>query len=149
MPESRELDLRECERLLRAGVVGRVALSTPEGPHIIPVNYAVVDNTVVIRTSPYSVLASHGRDAMLAFEVDHVDHERHVGWSVVARGRGSAELDPDQLALIRSSWPPRPWAAGSRNLYLRLRWDTLTGRSLGEEWTRANESPVHRTVIAT
>lgn len=146
MPESRELDSRECERLLRSGVVGRVALSTPDGPHIIPVNYGVVDGTIVIRTSAYSVLATHGREAMLAFEVDHIDHDRHIGWSVVARGRGHAELDSEQLALIRSSWPPRPWAAGHRNLYLRLRWDSLSGRALGEDWTRANESPVHRTV---
>ena len=146
MPESRELDLEECERLLRAGVVGRVALSTPEGPHIVPVNYAVVDDTIVVRTSSYSVLGTYGRNAMLAFEVDHVDHDRHVGWSVVARGRGWAEVDPDQVSRIRTRWQPRPWASGSRNLYLRIRWQSLTGRALGTDWTRASESPVHRTL---
>ena len=148
MPESRELDPVECERLLRAGVIGRVALSTPEGPHIIPVNYAVVDDSIVIRTTSYSLLGTHGRDAMLAFEVDHIDHERHVGWSVVARGRSWAEVDAEELARIGSSWQPRPWAAGSRPLHLRIRWDSLTGRSLGEDWTRTNESPVHRTLSA-
>lgn len=148
MPESRELDPRECERLLRAGVVGRVALSTPEGPHIIPVNYAVVDDTIVIRTSSYSILGTYGRDAMLAFEVDHVDHDRHVGWSVLARGRGWAEVDPHEVARIREGWRPRPWATGNRNLYLRIRWDSLSGRSLGQDWTRDNESPVHRTLFA-
>ncbi len=146
MPESHDLDPRECERLLRAGVVGRVALSTPEGPFIVPVNYAVVDDTIVIRTNALSLLGSHGCDAMLAFEVDHIDHERHVGWSVVARGRARPEHDPDQLARIRAGWPPRPWAGGARNLYLRIRWQSLTGRSLGSDWTRDNESPVHRTL---
>jgi nitroimidazol reductase NimA-like FMN-containing flavoprotein (pyridoxamine 5'-phosphate oxidase superfamily) len=148
MPESRELDPPECERLLRAGVVGRVALSTPDGPHIIPVNYAVVDGTIVIRTSSYSILGTHSRDAMLAFEVDHVDHDRHVGWSVVARGRGRFEVDPVEVARIREGWQPRPWAAGGRNLYLRIRWESLTGRTLGQDWTRENESPVHRTLSA-
>lgn len=148
MPESRELDQQECERLLRGGVVGRVALSTPDGPHIIPVNYAVIDDTIVVRTSSYSVLGTHGRSATLAFEIDHIDHDRHVGWSVVARGRSWAETDPDALVRIRDGWPPRPWASGNRNLYLRIRWDSLEGRSLGQDWTRDNESPVHRTVSA-
>ena len=148
MPESRELDPQECERLLRAGVVGRVALSTPDGPHIIPVNYAVVDGTIVIRTSSYSILGTHSRDAMLAFEIDHVDHDRHVGWSVVARGRGWFEVDPDEVARIREAWQPRPWAAGNRTLYLRIRWESLTGRTLGQDRTRENESPVHRTLSA-
>jgi nitroimidazol reductase NimA-like FMN-containing flavoprotein (pyridoxamine 5'-phosphate oxidase superfamily) len=148
MPESRDLDPRECERLLRAGVVGRVALSTPDGPHIIPVNYAVFEDTVVMRTSSYSILGTYGRNAMLAFEVDHLDHEHHVGWSVVARGRAWAEVEPSVIAGIRAAWRPRPWATGNRNLYLRLRWETLTGRALGSEWTRENESPVHRALTA-
>jgi hypothetical protein len=148
VPDPRELTLIECDRLLRAGVVGRVALSTPDGPHIIPVNYAVHRDTVVIRTSSYSVLGTYGRSAMLAFEVDHIDHERHIGWSVVARGRGWAEVDPDEITAIRETWAPRPWATGSRNMFLRLRWDSLSGRSLGSDWTRENESPVHRTLMA-
>jgi uncharacterized protein len=148
MPESRELDPQECERLLRAGVVGRVALSTPEGPHIVPVNYAVVDDTIVVRTSAYSVLGTNGRGAMLAFEVDHIDHDRHIGWSVVARGRGWAEADPEEVARINARWQPRPWASGNRNVYLRIRWGSLTGRSLGHDWTREDESPVHRTLSA-
>ena len=148
MFESRELDPEECARLLRAGVVGRVALSTPDGPHIIPVNYAVHEDTVVVRTSAYSILGTYGRNAMVAFEIDHIDYDRHVGWSVVARGRAWDEVEPDEISRIREAWPPRPWAAGNRNLYLRIRWESLTGRQLGSDWTRANESPVHRTLTA-
>lgn len=149
MAETRDLTPQECERLLRAGIVGRVALSTPDGPHIIPVNYAVYEDTVVIRTSTYSVLGTYGRNAMLAFEVDHIDHERHVGWSVLARGRAWAETDPAAITAIRESWHPRPWASGTRNLYLRVRWDHLSGRALGSDWTRENESDVHRTITTS
>lgn len=148
MPESRDLEPQESERLLRAGIVGRVALSTPEGPHIIPMNYAVFEDTIVLRTSPNSLLGTNGRSPMLAFEVDHIDHERHVGWSVVARGRGWVETDQDELDRIRESWQPRPWASGTRNVFVRIRWDSLTGRALGSDWTVANESPVHRTLTA-
>lgn len=148
MPESRDIGRQACERLLRAGVIGRVALSTPEGPHIVPVNYAVVDDTIVVRTSAYSVLGTYGHNAMLAFEVDHVDHERQCGWSVVARGRCWAELDPDQVATIRQGWELRPWASGNRNLYLRMRWESISGRALGDDWTRHRESSAHHTLLA-
>ena len=36
------------------------------GPHIVPVNYAVVDDALVLRTSPYSVLGGHARGSILA-----------------------------------------------------------------------------------
>ena len=71
-------------------MVGRVAISTPTGPHIVPVNYAVVDEAIIVRTSPYSLLGTYGRDTMVAFEVDGFDHELERGWSVQARGRVEA-----------------------------------------------------------
>jgi len=147
MAESRDLDPRECERLLRAGAVGRVAVSTPDGPHIVPASYAVVDDTIVVRTSSYSVLGTYGRNSMLAFEVGQMDHDRRVGWSVVARGRGWAEVDPDQVARLRKDWLQRHGPSGNRSLYFRIRWDSITGRSLGSRGTR-DESPVHRTLTA-
>ena len=74
MADSRELGRSECEALLRADVVGRVAFMTPTGPHIVPVNYSVVDSGIVLSTSPYSLLGHHGRDSVLAFEIDQFDH---------------------------------------------------------------------------
>ena len=74
MNEPFELSTDECRELLSAGLVGRVAVCTPVGPHVVPVNYAVVDDDVVIRTSPYSVLGSHARGSILALEVDHLDY---------------------------------------------------------------------------
>ena len=80
----------------------------------------------------------------MAFEVDVADHERQLGWSVVARGRAGVVDDPAELAAIRSFWDPRPWAGGVRPVYVRLRWRELTGRRLGSGWTTANEVPVRR-----
>lgn len=146
MYEVIDLSRTECERLLRGGVVGRAAIATPLGPHVVPVNYAVVDDTIVIRTSPYSVLGTYGRDALVAFEVDQLDHERHRGWSVVARGKTREVTDPAELDRIWSSWPPRPWAAGSRGLHLRLPWTELSGRQLGTGWNAVAGMPVRRVV---
>jgi nitroimidazol reductase NimA-like FMN-containing flavoprotein (pyridoxamine 5'-phosphate oxidase superfamily) len=144
MPESIDLSHDECVRLLSGGVGGRMAFSSPNGPHIVPVNYAVLDDAIVIRTSPYSLLGTYGRDTMLAFEVDWFDHERQRGWSVVARGRGEVVIDPLEIEHIHHIREPRPWAGGGRNLYLRLRWTELTGRRLGEAWDVVDSMPVRR-----
>ncbi len=125
-----ELTEQECRDLLSRHVVGRVALSTPGGPRIVPVNYALHDNSVVFRTAPYSELGTYGWDAELAFEVDQIDEERHSGWSVIALGRGSLIEDTDELSQIRGRMDPHPWAGGSRQLYMRLTWRTLTGRRI-------------------
>lgn len=139
-----ELNPQQCEQLLRAGVAGRVALSAPDGPHIVPVNYSVVGEAVIIRTTPYSVLGTYGRGSVLAFEVDQFDHDRWRGWSVVARGRADVVTDLLELDRIRETWAPRPWAAGTRSLHLRLPWTTLTGRQLGAGWDPLHTLPVRR-----
>jgi len=144
MPESIDLTHDECLQLLRGGVAGRMAICTPTGPYIVPVNYAVLDDAVVIRTSPYSLLGTYGRSTTLAFEVDWFDHERQRGWSVVARGRGDVVTDARDLERIRGDRDPRPWAGGGRNLYLRLRWTELTGRRLGDSWDLVDSMPVRR-----
>lgn len=131
MSESAVLTYDKCLDLLSTGIVGRAAVCTPAGPRIVPVNYSVVDESIVFRTTPYSVLGTYAWNTKLAFEVDDVDAETEHGWSVVALGRGSMVDDPTELAVIRSTWDPKPWATGVRLLYVRLRWDELTGRSIG------------------
>ena len=125
-----EMTVEECLDLLRTNIVGRVAMSTPVGPRIVPVNYAMYgDEMIVFRTTPYSELGTYGWNAELAFEIDHIDYDRHQGWSV---------------ADIRRNWDPRPWADGQRNLYMKLVWHDVTGRRLGTGWTTGNLAPVRR-----
>jgi len=126
-----ELTYATCAELLATGEVGRVAVCTADGPRIIPVNYTVVDDTVVFRTTPYSVLGMHAWNGRLAFEVDDLDPEHRSGWSVVATGRGTVVEDNAELRRIQSTAGPNPWAGGQRWLVIRLRWDDLTGRRIG------------------
>jgi nitroimidazol reductase NimA-like FMN-containing flavoprotein (pyridoxamine 5'-phosphate oxidase superfamily) len=141
-----ELTIEECLSLLSGGVVGRVALSTPVGPRIVPVNYAMYDDAIVFRTAPYSELGTYGWNNDVAFEVDHIDYERHQGWSVVVLGRAELVEDPRELREIKQQWDPRPWAGGQRNLYLKLVWRDVTGRRLGEDWDHQTMMPVRRTL---
>jgi nitroimidazol reductase NimA-like FMN-containing flavoprotein (pyridoxamine 5'-phosphate oxidase superfamily) len=132
MPELVDLDRAECERLLRRGTFGRVVLVTPSGPDIVPVNYTVVDDTVVVRTTSSGMLARHGHGRRLAFEVDLVDHDRWHGWSVVAQGVGELVVNPEDGAPGRVLL--RPWADGDRSSELRIAWTELTGRRVGTAW---------------
>lgn len=142
MTEPRELAFDECVRLLYAGVMGRIAINTPDGPQIVPMNYSVVEDSLLVATSPYSALGTYGDGRLVAFEVDQFDYDTHTGWSVVVRGRAGVVADPDDLQQIRRMWPPRPWAAGTRNMYLRIPWTELSGRSLGSH----TSTPVRRVV---
>jgi nitroimidazol reductase NimA-like FMN-containing flavoprotein (pyridoxamine 5'-phosphate oxidase superfamily) len=146
MNESFDLSTAECLELLSAGLVGRVAMCTPLGPHIVPVNYTVVDESVLIRTSPYSVLGSHARGTTLVVEVDQIDYERQRGWSVIARGRAETVTGAEDLNQIRRAWEPHTWVSGQRNLYLRVRWSELTGRRLGPGWAPTEALPVQRAI---
>ncbi|HET6667833.1 MAG TPA: pyridoxamine 5'-phosphate oxidase family protein [Intrasporangium sp.] len=131
-----DLSYEQSLELLKRGDLGRVAVCTPSGPRIFPVNYTVVEDSVVFRTAPYTVLGTYAGGSRLSIEVDEVDRERRVGWSVVATGRGTVVDDRDEIAAIRTSGEPSPWAGGSRLLYLRLHWDELTGRGIGDAaWT--------------
>lgn len=143
MADLLELGRSECEGLLRLGVVGRVAVATPTGPHIVPVNYAISHADVVVGTTPYSVLGTYGRDSLLAFEVDHFDHPRHQGWSVVVRGRAAYVDESDDLQDLVGVLP-RPWASGTRSLFLRIPLTEVTGRRLGAGWDLEANLPVRR-----
>ena len=144
MHEPVELSYAKCRELLGGGVLGRVALCTPDHPVVLPVNYSVVNESIVFRTSPYSVIAGHDWSRRIAFEVDHFDYEDHKGWSVLAVGRGSRVEEPDEIAAIRRSADPRPWAAGQRNLYMKVVWRDLSGRRIGGDWSPTTMAPVHR-----
>lgn len=128
----RELSVDECVELLAANLVGRAAICTPTGPYVVPVNYSVVkgDESLVFRTTPYSVLGTYGWAGEIAFEVDHIDAERHEGWSVLVIGPGEMVEGVDEMEKIRWAHEPHPWADGIRPLYIRLRWREITGRRI-------------------
>ncbi len=126
-----EMTIDECLERLEKGTYGRVALATPVGPRIIPVNYAMYDDAIVFRTTPYSEIGTYGANLDAAFEVDDVDVTTDTGWSVVAVGKLTVIDDPVELVDLQRGWEPRPWADGMRRRYFKLVWRNVTGRSLG------------------
>jgi len=139
-----DLDGSECERLLRRGVFGRIVVVADGRAEIVPVNYSTHGDAAWVRTAPGSLLDRHADGEPLLLEVDHVDHERGHGWSVVARGRGvrvpEHERTPDER---RTPGPPR-WVRREDEVWIQLRWEELTGRRTGSGWDLTAGLPVDR-----
>lgn len=134
-PAQHTLTPSECEALLRSVSLGRMAVSTPQGPHIVPVAYAVVDGergpALVARVGTYSLLGTYAGGAMLAFEADGFEPVSGATWSVVARGRGELLQRPPEGPDGSGGRPwSEPWTTGLRSLFLRLRPLELSGRRL-------------------
>lgn len=125
-----ELSRTECFALLGETGVGRVAFSTASGPLIHPVNYLVDGETIVLRTSPYTQLGGHPF-GLVAFEVDDLEREMRRGWSVVVVGRSAPVEDTDEAIDLRRGGRPEAWAAGHRNLFVRITPQQVTGRRIG------------------
>jgi nitroimidazol reductase NimA-like FMN-containing flavoprotein (pyridoxamine 5'-phosphate oxidase superfamily) len=75
-----------CIELLEASHVGRVAWQSSDGQQILPVSYAYHQGHVIFRNSPYGVLSELVQAHDVAFEVDELDQNEHLGWSIVIRG---------------------------------------------------------------
>lgn len=108
--------------------VGRIALAGPR-PSIFPVNYAMDGESIVFRTDPGTKFHAAVHKAFVAFEVDSVEANWHIGWSVLARGQASVVDDPTELKRLKSL-PLEPWAEGDKASYVRIDTKLLSGRQL-------------------
>ncbi|MFH8475732.1 DUF1918 domain-containing protein [Streptomyces sp. NPDC018000] len=128
-PRLQALRPGECRVRLSTHGVGRVAVSTPDGPAIIPVNYEVVDDAIVFRTAPGSApAAAVGTD--VAFEVDHVDEAMSQGWSVLAVGPARVVSEPEAVRRLADRARTEPWAGGERGMWVSVQPRRLTGRRI-------------------
>jgi nitroimidazol reductase NimA-like FMN-containing flavoprotein (pyridoxamine 5'-phosphate oxidase superfamily) len=123
------LSRAECRRLLAPGGLGRIAIATASGLMVLPVNYALVAGTIVVRTGAGSLIAAHGDDPV-SFETDHLDETLRRGWSVLVRGQAHRVLQPAELRNLREACDLRPWPAGEHDLYVRIVPIRITGRRL-------------------
>ena len=114
----------ECMELLASSGVGRVAVSVGALPAIIPVQYALIGGDVVFFAGERSKLRLGVRDAIVAFEVDHVDPVYHSGWSVMVTGIATdvEEGSADDL------WTIPRWAPGPEERLVAISINQISGR---------------------
>ena len=119
----------ECYRLLAPRGIGRIAFVTASGLTVLPVNYAVTDGTIVIRTGGGSMIAAHG-DGPVSFEADHFDLELGQGWSVLVRGDAHRVLQPGELQAPARRLRPAAMARRRARPVRQDRPGQLTGRRI-------------------
>ena len=120
----------ECFDLLEPGGVGRVGFASAAGEiMILPVNFAMTGKAIVFRTGPDTLLAVHA-DARVSFEADQVDDARHEGWSVLMHGHAHKITDEHAVQLLENRTHLQPWAAGARDVYVRIAPTQISGRRI-------------------
>jgi len=126
------LDRAECLRLLETVPVGRIGVSIGALPAILPVNFAVVGDRIVIRTVPGTKLDAATMHAVVAFEVDDYAPDGSSGWSVMVQGVCSEVVAPAERAALAAS-ALRPWAfdEGEATRFVRIDLSFVTGRRYG------------------
>jgi uncharacterized protein len=125
------LTVAECRELLEGHHFGRFGFVDSVGvfPSIIPVNYLLDGDKIVIRTDAGSKLAAALRGAPVAFEVDGVDETHQVGWSVVVRGHAEEVTDEDTIAELRQT-PLLAWHPRTKARYIRINASQVIGRRI-------------------
>lgn len=137
------LDREECLRLLEHQPLGRLAVVVAGQPLIFPVNFAVDDNSVVMRTDRGTKLYG-ARNGRAAFECDGVDRRYHTGWSVLIQGVAEEVVNPLDVARL-AHLPLRTWLPRPEPLWLRLRANSITGRRIPPPGTASRQqSEEHR-----
>jgi nitroimidazol reductase NimA-like FMN-containing flavoprotein (pyridoxamine 5'-phosphate oxidase superfamily) len=125
----RTLSPAECFGLLEPGGVGRVGFAAADGIMMLPVNFAVTRKTIVFRTAPDTLLAVYA-DGRVSFQADHLDEALHEGWSVLVHGRAHKVTDEREVKQLEVRTRLEPWAAGPRDVYVRITPTRISGRRL-------------------
>ena len=125
------LDRDECLRLLASVPVGRLIFTMNALPMVRPVNFALVNELVLVRTAADTTVARKIDGAIVAFEADELDAATYSGWSVTVTGRAALVTDPAAVARYRAV-PLVPWAPGIRDQLVTIKTGLVEGQRVGQ-----------------
>lgn len=131
------LTREECLELLSTQSVGRVGVTVQALPVVLPVNFGLLDESVVFRTIPGTKFDAAASGTVVAFEVDDYEPNGWWGWSVLVIGRASRmladEVDKAE-ALGIDAWP----LDAQTSNFVRIDVSQITGR----QFDRTSQSDV-------
>jgi len=108
-PLVRSLERDECLQLLGRSTFGRIGVTYGALPAVLPVNYRLVDESILFRTGHGTKLHAATCHSIVAFEVDEIDALAHTGWSVMVTGEARRVTDPGRLDALEAVGIPH-WA---------------------------------------
>ncbi len=126
-PEAAILTRRECLELLGQTSVGRIGVSIDALPVILPVYFALVDDSVLVRTIPGTKLDAATIGAVVAFQADAWEPSDETYWSVLLQGMAS-EVD-DESGSLSDLTTIRSWSGlGGVHRLVRIDATNASGR---------------------
>jgi nitroimidazol reductase NimA-like FMN-containing flavoprotein (pyridoxamine 5'-phosphate oxidase superfamily) len=124
-----QLDRQTCLALLASRPVGRLVFTHYALPDVIPVNYRMDGESLLIRLGRGSLAATAILDAIVAFEVDDIDLDSRTGWSVTVVGRAHEVTERGQLRRAQELGLSS-WVGDARDYYVSIAAQKVTGRRL-------------------
>jgi hypothetical protein len=119
------LDLGTCLQLLTTVPIVRLGVTIEALPVVLPVNFALADDKLLVRTGCGTKLSAALNNAVVAVEADDYDPLGHTGWSVLIQGIArlvDEDLDPlDDLPAVR------PWSVTGEHL-IAISTEIVSGR---------------------
>ena len=103
-----ELGRDECLTRMATQRLGRLGVVVDGVPLVLPMRFAMDGDTVVLQTNQ-GAKVFHAPMTSVSFEVDHVDWEKGVGWSVLVQGIGEDISYGARRALRGPSLADRPF----------------------------------------
>ena len=134
------LSRHECLRRLESVPVGRIVYTRQALPAVELVNFAIDGGDIVIRTDTGSKLAAETQGTVVAFQADSMDPDHDAGWSVTGIGRSHEVIDPEDIGHLRKIGL-RAWAPGTRDHFIRIAPEILTGQLLRADGAEEQASP--------
>jgi uncharacterized protein len=117
--EIARLDRADCLRLLAGVPIGRLIFTVNALPAVRPMNFALDDGLILLRTAPDSTVARKVDGQVVVFQVDELDAATSSGWSITVTGRAALVTDPDAIARYLAV-PLAPWAPGTKELFVTV-----------------------------
>lgn len=123
--EATVLSRRECFELLGRVSIGRIGVSIDALPVILPVQFSLFDDSVLVRTIIGTKLDAASLGAVVAFQAEAWEPSDRMYWSVLLQGfatEADDDLAPLGAAAIRS------WGGDRPHRLVRIQPTTATGR---------------------
>ncbi|MCX6497648.1 MAG: pyridoxamine 5'-phosphate oxidase family protein [Arthrobacter sp.] len=112
-------------KLIEGTKHGRLVVTVAGEPDIFPVNYAVSNRKLYLRTAPGNKLAELTINSKVLFETDGILSEE--AWSVVLRGTART-LEQSADIAAAESLKLKPWVPTLKDFYVEIEPTSVSGR---------------------
>lgn len=118
----------ECWQLVATRRWGRLLVVVANHPELFPVDHLVDGHSLLVRTEEGTKLRA-ALGARVGFEVDEVDDDARLGWTVMLAGYANEVFDTRELELAEIDADEAVWT-GDRVHWLRIVPFKVSGRRL-------------------